>query len=67
MKKLKEVLKKKRFELNVTQNQAAVMMGVTPYYYNKLENGKIANPRPSTVKKISKFSGVDESKVRDML
>ena len=65
--KLGKYLRRKRFNANLTQAQVAEMIGVTTYYYSYLENDKITNPRPSTVEKIAKYTGLTVEQIRKML
>ena len=39
-KKLSEIMRGKRAELNITQEEAAEVMKVTPRWYQKVESGK---------------------------
>lgn len=55
MKPLSHYLRKKRFFKNLTQEQAAKIMGIAAWRYNELENGKTRKPRKSTIEAIAKF------------
>ena len=47
------IIRQRRKALGITQKKLADLVGVTPPYINRIEQGKIKNPRPKLLKTIA--------------
>jgi transcriptional regulator with XRE-family HTH domain len=52
-------LRQLRSQADLSQEQAADLVGVTFKYYQRLESGRVLGIRISTVEKIAKAYGID--------
>lgn len=67
MKSLSHYLRKKRFFKNLTQEQAARIIGIAAWRYNELENGKTRRPRKATMQKIAEFLEMPYERVLEII
>lgn len=56
---MRELLRNKRIELNLTPSQIAKQANITPRYYNYIENGERSGS-VEVLKKISKILGISD-------
>lgn len=63
-KKLSELMRSKRFELDITQEQAAELLEISARWYQKVESGK-AKPGFDLICSLAEEFNVDFSKLGD--
>ena len=64
-KKLSELMRSKRFELDITQEQAAELLDISARWYQKVECGQ-AKPGFDLICKLAKEFNVDFSKLGEI-
>jgi len=63
---LQEILKSKREELMLTQEDMAKLIGISRISYNNLESGK-RKPYPHTLKKITETLKIDPRCIKEIM